>query len=177
MKYSVLLFSFSLLLLACNDKKKPADTSNYSTSVKVQAEAMGQLMLKRDFESFTKFTYPKIVEIMGGKQNMIAIMEKGSKEMELQGIGFLNVTFGMPSKVITVKDEFQCTLLQTIEMKVAGGKLVTKSTLIAISKDNGANWYFVDSAGKDIITMKKTLPNLSAELILLQKQEPVFHKE
>lgn len=46
------------------------------------------------------------------------------------------------------------------------GQPVTESTLIAISTDNGKNWYFVDTPGKDIQTMKKALPNLSGELVI-----------
>jgi len=177
MKHLGIIILFSLFIGACNGQTKTADSSNYSKTVKEQAETMGQLLLKKDFKSFAKFTYPKIVEMMGGEQKMIEVMEKGSKEMESEGTSFLNVTIGEPTKIITMENELQCMLQQTIEMKVPNGRLITKSTLIAISTDNGKNWYFVDTSGKDIQAMKEALPNLSGELIIPEKQQPTFYND
>lgn len=163
MKQFIVIFFFSLFLTACNGQTISTD---HSKAIKEQAEIMGQSLLKKDFNSFCKYTYPKIIEMVGGKQKMVELMERGAKEMLSEGTDFQNVTFGKPSKIITMDNELQCTLPQTIEMKVPNGKLVTNSTLIAISNDNGKNWYFVDASGKDIKTMKNTLPNLSGELVI-----------
>jgi len=108
---------------------------------------------------------------------MIEVLENGSKEMESDGTRFLNVTFGEPSRIIVIKNQLQCTLPRTIEMKVPDGRLVVKSTLIAISTDKGKGWYFVDASGKDIQTLRKTLPNLSEELSIPENQEPTFYKD
>ena len=51
-----------------------------------------------------------------------------------------------------VNGELQCTLPQTIVMKVPNGKLVTKSTLIDVSKDMGRKWFFIDCLGRNIKT-------------------------
>jgi hypothetical protein len=152
-------------------------SNHFSKTIRKQAEMMGQLLIQKDFNSFTKFTYPKIVEMMGGKQKMIEVMEKGSKEMEAEGTGFLKVTFGEPSQIITEKNELQCTLSQEIKMKVPNGQLLTESTLIAISTDNGKNWYFLDTSGKDILTMKSMLPNLSKNLVIPNQKQPTFYKD
>ncbi|HYV93672.1 MAG TPA: hypothetical protein VE978_17995, partial [Chitinophagales bacterium] len=174
---TLMIASVSFFLGSCNGQAKPPDSSNYFIQIKEQAEAMAQLLLKKDFKSFAKFTHPKIVEMMGGEQKMIEGMEKDLKEMESQGTGFLNVTIGEPSKVIVVNNELQSTVPQTIEMKVPNGRLVAKSTLIAISTDNGKTWYFIDTSGKDIQAMKKIFPNLSEELVISEKQQPIFYKD
>ncbi len=152
-------------------------TSDHSKIIKKQAEIMAKLLLEKDFSSFTKFTYPKIVEMLGGKQKMIDILKRNSKEMLSKGIDFKNVTIDEPSRIFNKGKELQCTIPQTIEMKVPNGRLITKSTLIAISTDNGKNWYFVDTSGKNIQTMKKTLPNLSEELEIPEKKQPIFHAD
>ncbi len=138
---------------------------------------MGKFFLKKDFISFCKYTYPKIVEMMGGTNKMAEVIAKGSKEMLSKGTDFLSITFGEASKIITIGKELQCTVPQVIEMKVPNGRLITRSTLIAISIDNGKKWYFIDTSGKDIQTMKKVLPNLSEELVIPQKKQPVFYQE
>jgi len=174
MKYIGTLILFLFFLSACNGQTKSSD---FSKTIKEQANIMGQFLLKKDFNSFTKFTHPKIMEMMGGKQKMIEVMERGSKEMKAEGTDFLNVTFGKPSQIITEKNELQCTLPQTIEMKVPNGKLVYNSTLIAISIDKGRNWYFLDTSGKDIQSMKNLIQNLSKELLIPKQQQPTFYKD
>jgi len=174
MKQIATIFFLSLFLTACNGQTKNIE---YSKTIKEQAEMMGKFLLKKDFMSFCNYTYPKIIEMMGGRQKMIEVMEKGSKEMLSEGTDFLSVAFGEPSKIITIGNELQCTVPQTIEMKVPKGRLITKSTLIAISIDNGKNWYFLDTSGNDIQTMKRALPNLSGELIIPEKTQPTFYEE
>jgi len=157
-------------------QNKPDKSVTHKSSIKSQAEKMGSLLLKNDFEGFIKYTYPKVVEKLGGKKKMIAIMQNGSRQMESEGSKFLNVTIGNPGKILTVGSELQSSLPQTIEMQVSGGKLITKSTLIAISSDKGVNWYFIDTSGKDIHQMRKLLPNLSTQLLIVKAEKPTFYK-
>lgn len=173
--FGILLLSF--FLSACNSETKSDNDLNHSEAIKSQAEKMCQLLLKKDFSAFADFTYPKVIELMGGKEKMVEIMENGSKQMESEGTVFLNVTLGEPSEIVTNGNELQCTVPQTIQMKVPNGKLVSKSTLIAISSDKGKNWFFIDTSGKDIQTMNSILPNISLELVLPVSEEPVFYKD
>lgn len=173
MKQITTIFFVLLFVTICNGQTK----NDYSKTIKEQTEMMGQFFLEKDFMSFSKYTYPKIIEMMGGKHKMVEAMEMVLEEMTSNGTDFLNITFGEPSKIITVGSELQCTVPQTIEMKIPEGKLISNSTLIAISIDNGKNWYFVDTSGKDIQAMKKALPNLSEELVIPEKTQPMFYQE
>lgn len=172
MKKKISIIFILIFWTNCYSQSK---TNDYSKIIKEQAEIMAKFLLEKDFSSFTKYTYPKIVEMLGGKQKMVDILNKNSKEMLSQGTDFNNVTIGEPSRIFTNGKELQCTIPQTIEMKVPNGRLITNSTLIAISTDNGKNWYFVDTSGKNIQTMKKTLPNLSEDLVIPEKKQPIFH--
>jgi hypothetical protein len=177
MNFLKLIFVLSLFAGACNNTPKTEDNSNYKKNIKLQAEKMCQLLLKKDFSSFTKFTYPKVVEMMGGEAKMVEVIENGTLQMESEETSILNATIGEPSNTITYESEIQCTVPQTTEIKVPDGMLITKSTLIAISMDNGKNWYFVDTSGKDIQTMREMLPNLSPELVIPKLEEPTLVKD
>jgi len=177
MKNLGIVILISLLLGACNGNSKTDDTNKYSRTIVEQANEMGQLLMEKDFRSFARFTYPKIIEMMGGLENMVAIMEKGMVEMESDGTKFLNVTFGEPTAVIKAGNELQCTLSQTISMKVPEGRIVAKSTMIAISVDGGTNWFFIDSSGKDIQTLRSSIPDLSMDLLIPEAEQPVFYKD
>lgn len=163
----------TLFVTVCNGQTKL--TIHNSEKIKEQGKIATLLLIQNDFDGFCEYTYPKIIEKMGGKRKMIEILQKESQEMESKGISLLNATVGEPSPIITTKTEQQCTIPETIEMKLPNGKLVTQSTLIAISNNSGKNWYFVDTSGKDIHALRKILPNLSTKLLIPESQKPVFY--
>jgi hypothetical protein len=53
---------------------------------------------------------------------------------------------------------------------------LTYSTFIAISKDEGKNWTFFDTNSKNIATIKKSFPNLSSALRIVEKRKPEIKK-
>ncbi|MBS1747380.1 MAG: hypothetical protein JST21_14525 [Bacteroidetes bacterium] len=134
---------------------------------------MSTAFLASDYTTFAKYTYPKIVEMMGGANNMAEVLTKTTANMKAQGMSFSNITFGEPSAIIKSGNELQCTIPQHIELKLTQGRLVNTSTLIAISTDNGKNWTFVDTSNKDMATLRKALPNLSSAISIPPPQQPV----
>ncbi|MFD1143578.1 hypothetical protein ACFQ4C_20795 [Larkinella insperata] len=172
MKQITQFLLFTLFAGTCFAQAQPA--SDYGQTIKKQAETMGQSLLKKDFNTFVQFAHPSILTMAGGKQKMIEGLTQGMKAMETQGGGILNVAVGEPSTILTTKDGLQCTLPQVIDLKVPNGKLVSKSTLIAVSTDKGSNWYFIDTSGKDLATMQKVIPSLSSELVIPPAEEPKF---
>jgi PBP1b-binding outer membrane lipoprotein LpoB len=183
MKYLSALILLTFFLVSCNSETKPAETTqtteatDHSKTVRVAAEEMGKFLMAKDYKSFARFTYPKVAEMMGGKDKMVEILENTMGEMEATGISFINVAIGEPSKCITAGNELQCTIPQTIEMKMPDGKMTTTSTLIAVSSDNGKTWCFIDTSGKDIKAMRALLPNLSENLVIAARTEPTYSKE
>jgi hypothetical protein len=179
MKQLITFIFLPLLFIACtsNRQVRNDEASDYSHTIKEQAETMKNFLLKKDFKSFTSFTYPKVVQMIGGEAKMVEMLENGMRNTEAQGTVFLDVIMGEPSNVIKQGSELQCTIPQTLKMKVPDGKLTQKSTLIGISMDHGNRWYFVDVSGKDLAEMQRALPNLSSELIIPEKEEPVLEKE
>ncbi len=172
MKYSILLM-LSLFIAACGSQA-PTENIDQKANIKTSAESMGQMLLKKDFKGFVKYTHPKVIEMMGGELGMIQVLESSSTEMETSGSKFLNVTYGEPSATITSGNELQCTVPQTTEIQVEEGIMVSKSTLIAVSTDNGKSWRFMDTSGQDIQTLKQSIPNLSEQLVIPPPQEAVM---
>lgn len=162
MKKLVSVIFAALLLIGtigCN-----ADKSEASIAAKTQAEQLGALMLAKDYSKFIDATYPKVVEMIGGKEQMLAIMENGTKAMETKGEFFTKISFGEPSEIIKHENELQCIIPQILELKTPNGTEVINSSLIAISKDEGKNWYFLDVNGKEVEDLRTYLPNLSPSL-------------
>jgi hypothetical protein len=174
MKQLITLIFLPLLFVACTSTSqvKNDEASDYSRTIKEQAETMKTFLLKKDYKSFASFTYPKVIQMMGGEAKMVEILENSAKNTEAQGIALLDVTLGEPSNVVKQGNELQCTIPQTVKMKVPEGKLTQNSTLIGISMNNGNRWYFIDVSGKELAEMQRALPNLSSELIIPEKKNP-----
>lgn len=170
---------FCIVFTQCNGQSNIDTTNNYSKTIKEQASVMANALLSKDFNTYKKFISPKMSEIFGGEEKMIEQTKNGINQLENQGTKFLNVTFGEPSNIIIVDNELQCTIPQKSEVKISTGKLITTSTLVVVSDDNGKNWFFIDTFGKDIQFMRTNFPtlNLSDRLVIPEKPQPTVIKE
>ena len=172
MKQLTLFLFLSFYITSCNSQ---TTKNEYENKIQEQGEKMAKSLIENDFNSFSNYTHPKIIEMIGGKEQLVKTLEKGMKEMRSEGIEFISITIGNPSQIYKIESELQCTVPQSIEMKVPDGRIVANSTLIAISNDNGKNWYFIDTEKKDIQTLKKIVPNLSEKLVIPPAKKPLFY--
>jgi hypothetical protein len=134
---------------------------------------MSEAFINGDYITFVNYIYPPILNSMGGSTKMIESLKKSMSGMNTQGAAISEITFDQPSKIIISGKELQSTIAQRMEIKLVEGRIVNTSTLIAISTDNGNNWTFIDTSNKDLTTLRKALPNLSAAISIPLQQSPV----
>ena len=142
--------------------------------IKEQAQQTANALLQGDYETLMKFTHPKVIELIGGRDKMMTLLKNGTVEMQQQGVSFESVAIGDPSPTVKAGDELHCLVPQTIFMKVPKGKLKTESHLLAVSQDNGRNWVFIDTVKLDENNIKMVLPNYNFDLKLPPKSKPLF---
>jgi len=58
-----------------------------------------------------------------------------------------------------------------VEMSHEGKAIVSEYSLIAISNDGGGHWFFIDTSGKNLETLRQSLPNLSTALIVPERKQ------
>jgi hypothetical protein len=136
-------------------------------------------MLKGDHAKVVDLTYPKIVEIIGGRDKMRATLETAMKQMKDRGFSIRSLQVEEPAEILTEGNNTFAVVPTTIEMTAPGGKLVGKSYLLGISADGGKTWKFIDGAGLATKQMRDlVLPSkLPARLKLPAKQDPQFIKD
>ncbi len=171
MKFLNLAFVFVFVFAACN-KMESSEPVTPAKAVSAAAEKFNKAVLDRDYATFIRYTHPKIVEMLGGEQKFSEMTEKSAKAMDADGAKFIAITNGEPDKIITKNGELQSTLPQTIEIKIPQGKVKTKTTLIAVSKDNGKNWVFINTTNTDLKKLQAMIPTLSNELVIPPMQRP-----
>lgn len=170
--FVILLFSCSL---GAHSQAEP--DSKVLQNLKSQADSMGKAFITGNYKTFAGYTYPVILKAMGGAAKMEETLIKSINDWKGQGMSFKSVHFGEPSSIEKSGKELQATIPQHIEIKLTQGRLVTNSTLIAISTDNGLHWTFVDTSNKDIATLRKVLPNLSPAITISPHTPPLRYDD
>jgi hypothetical protein len=165
-----------LLLVTCGIAAQANDETK-SALVKKKAEEISQAVVKGDYAKLADLTYPKVVELMGGREKMIAAVETGMQKLKDEGFVLQSVTVDEPSEFQSEGTNTFSIVRTTMEMTAPGGKVVTKSYLLGISADGGKAWTFVDGNGLDTKEKRdKVLPKLPEKLELPEQQKPEFIK-
>lgn len=175
MKHLILTIYLSCLIIVSHSDPLHKAFNSYREQILDNARKLSKAFTSRDYNTIADYTYPGILELVGGKVEMLKKLESDTKEMEAKGVKVISVTIGEPSDIYETEKEIQCILPQIITMEVPKGTMEAKSTLIAISSDNGKTWYFIDTSGNDIETIRKMLPNVSPEINLPPKEQPVLY--
>jgi hypothetical protein len=134
--------------------------------IKSQALEMGKALVVGDAKTFSRFMLPELLDEANkiGKANMT--MDSAFAMFKAFGGNVEKISYGNPGKIVEFKNELQSTLPQTTEITSPFADVVLNSTLVAISRDKGKNWYFIDASMGKIDQLKKNLPNLSPDLVI-----------
>jgi hypothetical protein len=145
-----------------------------TTILKRQANIVAKALLNSDFKTVIVHTYPKAVELAGGKEKLLQIMSNGINQMKAQGFAFEKVSIGSPGKFYKAGTEIHCLVPETLIMKTSKGRMSAKSNLLAISNDGGKNWSFLDLNKGTISSVKNLFPNFNNNLIIPKPAQPVM---
>jgi hypothetical protein len=151
----------------------PAATAENYPSLAVQAKEVNDAFSRKDFARFMDLTYPKVIEMAGGREKMVAAMNKELKEMESEGVVLLSSTSGAPTQFIHDSGSIYAVLPITLKVKAQDGIFQSEGSMIGISSDGGVNWTFIDSSGKDLSELKKLIPGIADKLSLPPAKPPV----
>jgi len=174
MKRKIILFVAAILLSVCTYAQ---DDAALTKAMLEQANEMGKKFIAKDYTGFLKYSHPAVIKVMGGVEKMTTATITELQAIEKEGVKFISIKFGVPSKIIRANNELQCTLPEAIEMRVPNGKLTTTTTMIAVSQDKGKNWYFIDTSGNNLGNMQLLLPTLSDDLYVPMPTDPIFEED
>jgi hypothetical protein len=160
---------FSLLLVCFIGLNLQAQTDN--KNLNEQLETMRSAFMDKDYSVLAEYTYPKVVEMMGGKENMIEATSSTMAQMEAQGFVFEKLSFKDASDFLEHNGDLQCALRQVLVMDTPNGKVQSETTLLAISKDDGENWVFLDSSGMPKASLQSFYENLHPDMVIAPSEK------
>lgn len=166
-----------LILAAC--KSSPQGQGQAATpsvenypNLTARANELSDAIERKDYAKVVDLTYPRVIEYAGGREKLLTAMTNELKTMEGEGVQIISSKSSAPSQFVHDAGGIYAVVPITSKFKAKDGLFQIEGSLIAISTDNGQNWTFVDSTGKDQTELKKILPNLD-KLNLPPEKEPV----
>ena len=137
----------------------PAATGSYP-NLTAQTKQLEDAFSRKDYGKVVDLTYPKMVELAGGREKMLAETIREVQSMEAEGVQIISSTYAAPSQFVSDSTGIYAVIPVVSKVKATDGIFQTEGTLIAVSTDGGQSWTFVDASGKDQTELKKVLPNL-----------------
>jgi len=156
------IFSFVFLLLAfqiaCgqnsnvpknNEEKAGEKVDSRIDNLKKQADEMIAAFNKSDFNKFVELSHPKVIEKVGGQENLISMMKKVFEDNPKI---FESVSASLGNSNVLVESEG--LLFGVVPQKIEGithkkRKIVTNDCVVGVSNDDGKTWKFVSGENFD----------------------------
>ncbi|HWS89256.1 MAG TPA: hypothetical protein VN282_19945 [Pyrinomonadaceae bacterium] len=134
--------------------------------LQTQAEESGRAFLEGDYERLADYTYPKLVELIGGREKLIEVVRKSVEGMKAEGLQPLSSAPSAPTQVLRAGRQTYAIVPLKFKMRAPGQVLVSDSFMIAVSDDGGKNWKFLSGASVDEARLKILLPDAAGKLKL-----------
>ncbi len=172
MKYKVI--GFILLLTFSMGSCTVMKIAKQIKVLKEQAEMYAKAIKNNDYKTLLKHTYPGMVEKLGGESGAQSHLEKMVGQFNVTGMRLDEIITGEPSEIVKSGSEYQSVISQKISVKVPGGFLDSELNFLAVSKDKGKNWFFIDTAKNN---PEDFVPQLSPSIKIPPLSKPKFRRE
>jgi len=146
-------------------------------TIKQEATKCAKALLAGDYETLVKYTHKRVVELVGGKEKVIASVKEGTSKMRADGIELLDATIGQPNEPKRIGSWLIALVPQHVVVKVPAGRLHQDSHLLGISEDDGKSWVFVDISPLTKEQFAKVFPELDGKVSLPEKKKPELRKD
>jgi hypothetical protein len=158
MKYINSIILCFIALSVCGQ----TDNKNLNEQLGIMKEAF----MSKNYDTFADYTFPKVIDMMGGKEKMVNTTKNTIEKMESQGFVIESIAFENPSDFYNNKGDLQCVITQIMIMSTPNGKVENKTAVLAISSDDGENWNFFDTSGMPKASVQDFYTNMHPDLNL-----------
>jgi hypothetical protein len=145
-----------------------------TATVKRQAALFAHATFKGDVAVIIAGTYPRLIELSGGKEQMRQLITERMEELKKQGITSFEGAVGTPGKMYKAGTQLHCLIPEQIILKTAAGRYLARSYLLAVSEDKGESWTFLDVGNMPVDILRRLLPNFNDELKIPAPVKPEF---
>ena len=142
--------------------------------VKKQAQRFATASFNGDFKTVIDLTYPKLVGLSGGREEMEKLINERIESLKKQGIMKFDGSVDAPSKFYKAGTHIHCLVPETVILRMFNGRYVSRTYLLAISTDQGKSWTFMDVGKMPSDVLYKLLPDYNDDLVIPSSGKPMF---
>ena len=153
---------------------QPAKADPQTERIRKAAEENRAAAATGNYARVVDLTYPKLVEMVGGRDKMIEALRRAAEGLKAAGSAILRIDVDEPKEVVTSGDKQFAIVPMTVTAQLPQGTVRAKSFLVAISADHGDTWRFIDGAGRTKENLAKVLPDFPPQLSLPSSEPPVL---
>jgi hypothetical protein len=146
-------------------------------AIKEQGQKVSSAFLSGDFEALLDSTYPKILELAGGRGKMLAVLKSEVAKWEAQKIKIVSYEVGEPGEVKSAGAKLVAVVPTEMKMEVPGALYTQKSFMLAVSADGGKVWKFISGSHLNEAALKLLVPEAVGVVSLPKEVEPVVEKK
>lgn len=147
--------------------------NQFSEKILSECKIMADAMLQKNYSTVIDYTYPKIVEMGGGKPALLKSVKSSYEKMK--GSFLIDkITFGEPQETYIAGKELHCIVPETITIKTDKGKIQATYSLLAVSRDNGNKWFFLETHKFTPEILKKIFPDFNYNLVIPENTKPII---
>jgi len=151
----------------------PALADETTDLIKQEAEKCTKALLAADTDEVVRYSHPRLIEKMGGKEAMVEKFKKGVEDMRAHGVIIEKGTIGEPEKPVKADAWLVSLVPQTLVAKVQGNRVEKQTHIIGISEDGGKKWTFIDVGERSEAQLLEVFPELKGKLKLPEPKKPV----
>jgi hypothetical protein len=168
-----LLFPLLVFFLSLASLTLAADTAPIRTG----AVACANAMERGDFAAILDTSHPKVIQLGGGRENMLRQVQKAMGDMKQQGFIIHSITVGQPTEPVTANAQAFSTVPTTMKAGLPEIIVTSDSYLLAVSEDRGVTWSYIDGSILTPDLMKQLFPDAPANFQLPAKKAPKVEKK
>lgn len=153
---------FFLVLLSCNISFAQVDTMTLKENVLKSMDSVNQCFNSRNWGKFTDFMHPKVIEMVGSKDQFITFIDEQMKSMDMMEVKKHEV--GEVLQIVKEGKEWQALVTSMMEMQMDTLTVSSISSNVAFSFDEGQTWKFVRVSNGTEESIRMRFPTISKQL-------------
>ncbi len=140
--------------------------SNEEIEISLTSEVskMGKSLIDQDYETFVEYNHKTIVQSLGGKEQVKKMAKEAIDGLSSQGARIKDISLGQVLQSDKQGREIQAIIEQNTVILGNEGETSRAEKMLAVSKDMGQSWKFINLTGKTQQQILGFYPNFSKKL-------------
>lgn len=164
-------------LVAAQQSSPPTAQTPEAAAIKAEAENCSRAFTSGDFGKLIDLTYPKLIELSGGREKALAEVEGQMKELRDSGMKIISMTLGEPEPSVRAGATRVAVVPLRLRIEMPEQDIEVESFWLAVSTDEGKVWRFISGTSVNADALKLFLPEAVGKIKLPAVKQHVMERK